>query len=269
MSITSLEVETPYNFKDVNQLIADNHNDILITEVDFACKDINGARYTVEMQIKGQTYLEERLAYNHSQKYAQLYANVPKDKIKYQELKPVILITILYDNYYEDHDVIRYLRPHDERIGAYKKNPNIGLEIVIELQKDISTLPTNLQHWIYYFRNGKVLTDAPSYIQEAAKLTEITAYTKEERDFLDKLDRAQQTRLVEDDYIRVTTTEKVTKEVTEQVTEQVTREVTGRVAEQKSIEFAESLLTTSMPIEEISLHTGLTKDEIIQIKRNK
>ena len=51
MSVTSLEVETPYNFKDVNQLIADNHNEILITEVDFACKDINGARYTVEVQV--------------------------------------------------------------------------------------------------------------------------------------------------------------------------------------------------------------------------
>jgi len=97
---------------------------------------------------------------------------------------------------------------------------------------------------------GRVLVNAPSYIQEAAKLTEITSYTKEERDLLDRLDRAQQTRLAQDDYIRVTTTEQVTKEVTKQ----------------NSIEFAKSLLTTNMSIEDISLHTGLTKDEIIQLK---
>ena len=79
-----------------------------------------------------------------------------------------------------------------------------------------------------------------------AKLTKITSYTKEERDLLDRIDRAQQMRLAQDDYIRVTTTEQVTK--------------------QKSIEFAKSLLITNMPIEEISLHTGLIEVEIVQLK---
>ena len=246
MSVTSLEVETPYNFKDVNQLVANHQHDILSTEVDFACKDINGYRFAVEMQIKGQTYLEERLAYNTSQKYSQLYANVPKGEIKYQELKPVISVTILYENYYDDHHVIRYLRPHDERIHAYKKNASIGLEIVIELQKKSSHLPKNLQSWIHYFKTGEVLSDGPSYIREAAKLTEITAYSKEERKLLDAIDRAEQKRLVEDDYIRVKTTEQVTK--------------------QRNLEIAKSLLVTNMTTDEISLHTGLTLDEVITLK---
>lgn len=77
-------------------------------------------------------------------------------------------------------------------------------------------------------------------------MTKITSYTKEERDLLDRIDRAQQMRLAQDDYIRVTTTEQVTK--------------------QKSIEFAKSLLITNMPIEEISLHTGLIEVEIVQLK---
>ena len=265
MSVTSIEVETPYNFKDVNELIADNNNDILITEVDFACKDINGARYTVEMQVKSLSYLEERLAYNQSQKYAQLYADVPKKEVKYKELQPVIMITILYDNYYEDHHVIRYLRPHDERIGVYKKNPNLGLEIFIELQKDVSTLPINLQNWIYYFINGKTLMDAPSYIQEAAKLTEITSYTKEERAYMALVDKAQQTRLAQLDYVKVKTTKEVTEKVTKEVTEQVTKEMTEKVKE-NSTRTAKSLLTTNMSIEEISKHSGLPEDEIIKLK---
>ena len=252
MSVTSLEVETPYNFKDVNELIADNNNEILITEVDFACKDVNGARYNVEMQVKGLYYLEERLAYNQSQKYAQLYADVPKEEIKYKELQPVIMITILYDNYYKDHHVIRYLRPYDERIGVYKKNPNIGLEIFVELQKDVSTLPINLQHWIHYFRNGKMTADAPSYIQEAAKLTEITSYTKEERAYMALVDKAQQTRLAQLEYVKVTTTE--------EVTEQVTRD--------NNIQTAKSLLTTNMTIEEISRHSRLPESEVMKLKNN-
>jgi len=251
MSVTSLEVETPYNFKEVNQLLVDNPHDIVSTEVDFACRDINGTRFAVEMQIKGLTYLEERLAYNTSQKYAQLYANVPKGEIKYQDLEPVISITFLYNNYYKDHHAIRYLRPHDERIHAYKKNPNIGLEIVVELQKDTSSLSKNLQHWLHYFKMGRVLANAPSYIQEAAKLTEFTSYTKEERNHLDRLDRAQQTRLVQDDYIRVTTTE--------QVTEQVTK--------QNSIKIAKNLINNGVALDIIIRSTGLTEDEVLQLKK--
>ena len=238
LSVTNIEVETPYNLKDVNQLITENPHDILSTEVDFACKDINGTRFAVEMQIKGQTYLEERLAYNTAQKYAQLYGNVPKGEVKYQELKPVVSITILYDNYYQDSDAIRYLRPHDERIDAYKKNSSIGLEIVIELQKDASTLSENLQHWLYYFNTGKVLEDAPSYIEEAAKLTEITSYSKEERALLDAIDRAQQKRLVEDDYIRV------------------------KATAQRNIEIAKSLINQGISIAIIIKATGLTENEI-------
>ena len=240
-----LEAETPYNFADVNQLSVDSEHNILQTEADFACNDIDG-RYVIEVQIRGQTYLEVRLTYNTSQKFAQLYGNVPKDEIKYKELKPVISITILYDNYYPDPHPIRYLRPYDERIHAYKKNPNIGLEIVIELNKDISNLPINLQHWIHYFKTGKALADAPSYIQEAAKLTEITSYTKEEREWLDRLDRAQQTRLVEDDYIRVTTTEQVTK--------------------QRNIEIAKNLIDNEIALDIIVKTTGLSDQEVLDLK---
>ena len=270
MSVNNLEAETPYNFADVNQLIVDSDHSILITEVDFSCNDIKGSRYVVEMQVQGQTYLEERITYNTSQKYAQTYANVPKKEIKYQELKPVISVTILYENYYDDPHAIRYLRPHDERIHAYKKNPNLGLEIVIELNKDTSNLPINLQHWIHYFKTGKALADAPSYIQEAAKLTEITSYTKEEREWLDRVDRAQQTRLVEDDYIRVKTTEevteRVTKQVTEQVTKQVTEEVTKEVTKQRNIEIAKNLINTGIVLDSIIKVTGLSEQEVLDLK---
>ena len=254
MSVNSLKPETPYNFADVNQLVVDSDHCIMSTEVDFGCDDIKGDRYVVEMQIQGQTYLEERGIYNTSQKYAQLYANVPKKEIKYQELKPVISVTILYENYYDDPHPIRYLRPHDERIHAYKKSPNLGLEIVMELNKDTSNLPINLQHWVHYFKTGKASADAPSYIQEAAKLAEITSYTKEERDLLDKLDRAQQTRLVEDDYIRVTTTEKVTKQVTEEVTKQ------------RNIEIAKNLINTEIALDSIAKITGLSEQEVLDLK---
>ena len=77
-------------------------------------------------------------------------------------------------------------------------------------------------------------------------MTERTAYTKEERAALDALDRIEQTRLAADEYIRIKTTEQVTK--------------------QRNIEIAKSLLTTGMTIGEIALHTGLTEDEIAQLK---
>ena len=124
-------------------------------------------------------------------------------------------------------------------------------------------------------RNGKTLTDAPSYIEEAAKLTEITSYTKEEREYMALVDKAQQTRLAQLDYVKVKTTEEVTEKVTKEVTDQVTQEVTDQMTKEmtekvknNSIRFARSLLTTSMTIEEISMHTGLSENEVVKLNNN-
>jgi len=238
LNIKSLTIETPYNYRDVNQLEAEYDKGTLYTEVDFACMDESGVRFVLEMQMQEEVYLEERIEYNTGEKYGQLYAKDKTSDSKYSELKPVISIVILGKNYFEDDVPIRYLRPHDVRHDLYKKNLNLGLEIYIELKKDPSYLPRNLQLWFEFFRTGSVSKGAPSYLKEAAKMIEKTGFTKEERAVASRIERARMKRWSEDAF-QIKKGEK-----------------------QKAIEIARSLLVSGMPIDEVAQHSGLDASAI-------
>ena len=205
LQISSLSIETPYNFQEVNQLNADHKQALLNTEVDYACCDENGVRFLLEMQKRKQTYLEERVAYNIGQKFAQSYAGNDKNShSKYASLQPVIAVIILDENYFKEDDIaIRFLRPNDTRYGVYKKNLNLGLEIYVEINKDISQLPENLQLWMEYFRTGRTPEEAPCYLQEAARMTKTISFTKEERKLADLIEKAEQKRILEDEAVRL------------------------------------------------------------------
>ena len=107
LKISSLTIETPYNFQDVNQLVAENKYEMLRTEVDYACVDENGVRFMLEMQKKNQKHLEQRVAYNVGQKYAQYYAGDELDN-KYASLQPVISVVILEENHFNDDFAIHF-----------------------------------------------------------------------------------------------------------------------------------------------------------------
>ena len=96
----------------------------------------------------------------------------------------------------------RFLRPHDARFDLYKKNLNIGLEIYLELDKDISNLPRNLQILFEFLRTGKAPADAPEYLKEAAEMMKKTNFTAEERKLADFYTRAHMKRVSEDEYVR-------------------------------------------------------------------
>ena len=196
-SITEIQIETPYNFQEVNRLISIHEYDTMLTEVDYACYDKSGVRFMLEMQKYDQTFLEERIAYNVGQKFAQFYAkDATSKKPKYVELKPVIAVIILEENHFDDEVSIRFLRPHDARFDLYKKNLNLGLEIYVELGKDATRLPRNLRLWVEYFRTGYVCEEAPCYLKEAAKMIEMTSFTKEEKELAERIERAHETRLL-------------------------------------------------------------------------
>ena len=281
LHIASLEIETPYNFQEVNRLRTDHTQGILSTEVDYACQDQNGVRFLLEMQKRDKTYLEERVVYNISQKFTQLYANV-QDRYasKYSSLKPVIAVIILEDNHFKDDIAIRFLRPYDTRYDVHKKNLNLGLEIYIELNKDISRLPENLQLWITYFKTGSVPEEAPHYLQEAAEMIEITSFTKEERDLADRIDQARQKRLAEDEAVRLkaeaAAAAKIADAEAKMAEEQAKMaEEQARMAEEwtklelekqeEKLDIARNLLATSLSIEEISKATGISAKELEQL----
>ena len=108
----------------------------------------------------------------------------------------------------------------------------------MELDKDTSILPRNLQALFEFLRTGKAPVDAPEYLMEAAEMMKKTNFTAEERKAADFYTRAQLMRISEDDYVR----------------------------EQNAKEIAKSLLQSGMPVEEVSKHSKLPVDIIMQIK---
>lgn len=240
LKITSLKIETPYNFQDVNQLVSENKHDMLYTEVDYACVDDNGTRFMLEMQKKNQKYLEQRVAYNVGQKYAQYYARDTNSDDKYAALQPVIAVVILEDNHFEDDIAIRFFRPHDARHDVYKNNRNLGLEIYIEINKNAETLPLNLQYWLQYFRTGRVPECAPEYITEAMKVSEISSLSKEERELARRMEDAKARRFSED----AATMDKGI----------------GQGREEREIEIAKSLLHSGMSVTEVAKHCKISID---------
>ena len=89
LKFDNLEVASPYNFKDANQL--DNDKDakggVRYTEVDFASNDPN-VDVLVEMQNRGEDYLDKRTVYNVSVRYTNSYDGGDKKSANYVTLKP-------------------------------------------------------------------------------------------------------------------------------------------------------------------------------------
>ena len=200
LQIDTLQIETPYNYKDVNKLKTSYESGILYTEVDFACCDPSGARFAIELQTNNETYLEKRFEYNKSEKYTAMYAGVPKKQIKYHSLRPVIAIAILAKSFYkEDPHPIRYLRPCDTSIDVYKKDLLLGLEICLELDKDVTQQPKYIQDIFQFFRTGEAPADAAGYLKEAASQMEKINNTPKKRELADFYIRVQVKRVSEDD----------------------------------------------------------------------
>ena len=263
-SICSLTIETPYNFQEANRLNAStfHRQNLLNTEVDYACMDKNGLRFMIEMQKKGHDYLEERILYNAGQKFAQKYAGNDRSSTnKYSSLRPVISVIILEDSYFKDDIPIRFLRPHDARFDVYKKNLNLGLEIYVELNKDTSKLPENLKLWIEYFRTGSTTKEAPRYLQEAVKMTEITQLTKEERELADLIEKLEQKRIAEDETIQRIAREKGQQEGREEAQAMIE----SKVAEEKR-ETAKKLFEMNLTVKQIVEATGLSEIELEKLK---
>jgi len=271
LQISSISIETPYNFQEVNQLKDDQKGKVLLnTEVDYACCDENGLRFILEMQKKDQKYLEERIAYNTGQKFAQNYARTDKEYLsKYSSLQPVIAVIILVDTHFKDDIPIRFLRPHDVRHDVYKNNLNLGLELYIEINKDISKLPESLKLWMKYFRTGRVSEEAPCYLQEAARVTERSSLSKKEQEIADLIEKLEQKRLAEDETVRfkadamIAEAEERMAEEKEKMAEELKQGIEQGIeqerkrADMERIEIAKSLLQANMSVNDVAKHVNL------------
>ena len=132
--------------------------------VDVLCKDQNGRKYIIEMQVAKRHGFESRAQYYA----AKAYASQMNKGGKYADLKEVIFIAIL------DYEVFpkkeHYKSNHTIRDDITNERDLDGLRFVfIELprfDKKLDELTTIIEKWCYFFKNAPETT-----VQELAQIT--------------------------------------------------------------------------------------------------
>ena len=286
LQIDTLVNLSPYNSKQKNKLKNTDGKGILYTEVDYACADSGGAQFLIELQLYKETHLEKRILYNTSEKYTSNYGGKKRKEkqktkrkkkklIKYNSLRPVIAITILNESYYKDDPhPIRFLRPHDTSIDVYKKDLLMGLEIYLELDKDVTKQPKNIQDIFQFFRTGTTSATAADYLKEAADQMVKINYTPEEQRLADIYIRAQMKRISEDDYVREEGREegreeerkKAEVEKTELLQQaKIEKAELLQQAEVEKIANAKKMIEDNFSVEMVEHYTGLSAEKIKQL----
>lgn len=210
------------------------------TILDVKAKDEAGNEYIIEMQVTDKLGFAKRVAYYSAKSYsAQL--NVGED---YFKLKPTIFIGILNFDFLENP---HYLSRHLILDAATKEHKLKDLDFnFIELTKFNKTeqeLTTLMDKWVYFIKNAETLTVIPSHIDdEGLKI----AYAEADKHLWKKED------LEAYEYARIRETDDKAEKL---------------LIEQKAkFEIAKSLLATTLSNEEIAKHTGLTVEQIKQLR---
>jgi len=236
--------------KDIEYLPTNLEPDIRIKKqsiLDVLCTDENGSKYIIEMQNAKEKGFEKRAVYYASKTYA-----TQMDKGgKYADLKEVIFIAITdftmfpgKKDYISMHN-IRDIKTNEHDLKDFSF-------AFLELPKfDKHNGGEGIDEWCDLFKNAKnyksINTDNP-VIQKAYKTLEMSNWSEQ-----DLLDYQAYEKILLDNQARE---------------DQVRDEGIDKGKNEKAIEMATKMLIKKKPIEEIIEFTGLSKEQIDDIKES-
>ncbi len=211
------------------------------TILDVRAKDEGGNVYIVEMQVTDRAGLDKRIVYYGAKSYAsQLDAGE-----NYYQLKPVIFIGILDFEYLQNpHYLSRHLildaDTHEHRL----KDLEFTFIELPKFKKNEAQLETLTDKWIYFIKNAEDLNLIPASVNDkglkcAYEEADRHTWTKEE--------------LEEYEYAKMRETDEITREML--------------VEENKAKQIAAIMLNESEPVEKIAKYTGLTSEQIQELRR--
>jgi predicted transposase/invertase (TIGR01784 family) len=172
--------------------------------------------------------------------------------MRYSSLKPVYTLNILgYPHFPGDDDALRVFTLYDRKREKAFEIEYLTIAYFELTKNNIET--ANQRHWQAYFKTGKAPDDAPEYIRKAARVIEIANLTQEERDMIDRLERARE----------IYKNELYSAQLEGREEGEKIGEARGEARlKEKTIAIAQSLLEAGMSIFDVSRHTGATEDEI-------
>ncbi|MEA5461311.1 Rpn family recombination-promoting nuclease/putative transposase [Arcicella sp. LKC2W] len=235
---------------------------------DLYCTSEKGDKFIVEIQKAKQNFFKERSIY---------YSTFPIQEQAVRgewdfQLSAVYTVGILDFVFAEDKEEqkvlhVVQLKDQDSEI-FYDKLTYIYLEMP-NFQKTEEQLETHFDKWLYVFKNLHRLENIPNRLQDKIfkklfKAAEIAKFSKQE--FEQYEDSLKYYR----DLTNVTNTAYLEgeKKGKEEGREEGREEGIMEGMKLKNIEIAQKALTENVPINVISVLTGLSEDEIIKLKNN-
>ena len=227
---------------------------------DVYCENVKGERFIVEMQKARQKFFKDRSVF---------YSTFPiREQAKAgdwdYELKSVYTVGILNFVFDEDKDDEEYyhhevkLMDVERKEVFYDKLTFIYLEMP-KFRKDITDAGTMFEKWMFVLKNLATLLDRPAALQERVfkrlfEAAEIARFTETEmKDYEESLKNLRDLGNVLD-----TAKEEGRKEGLEEGLKEGEK--------RKSMEIARKLLASGLPEEFIAGSTGLTMEEIRELK---
>lgn len=241
--------------------------------VDVLCKDENGVQIIIEMQVSPQEGFEKRAQYYAAKAYSRQLNKGNKEGARYSDLKAVIFIAIS-DNiifkdkifYKSDHIILdKESYAHDLKDFSFT---------FIELPKfkitNIDLLTNIVEKWCFFFKNAdstsevdlRKLIGSDLVIERAYEELNQFNWTEEELlTYEQETKRIMDNQAAEDYMLKQAKSEGVAEGKAEGMVE---GKAEGK-AEEK-IKIAKSLLLQNIDINTISTATGLSAQQISELK---
>ena len=263
--IVDLTIEDPYNVPKL-QGMKD-------TSVDVKAMLDDDTKVIIEMQILNHDGFESRILYNT----AKNYSNQLDTNNKYTLLNPVIALTIVN---FQMFDFRKDKKPKEqdkkykssfklfekETFTKYKDDIELIFIELPKFKKSLEDCKTVEDKWIYFIKNARRLDVVPkntnSTIKEAYTIANRANLSKEELELQDKREDFL--------FIQKSSIEKAKREAMESGLEKGLKDGLRKGREEgkknREIEIAKISLKQNIDIKTISLITGLTIDEINNLK---
>ena len=235
--IVDITVTNPYNDPDADWL--------KLSIVDVRCVDQQGKNYIVEVQVEPQDDYPER-----SQYYASMaIARQLKTKGRYREVMPVIFVGILDFNLFESSNYIHHhLILNTKTYEHALRHLEFYFIELRKFHKTIDQLDNVTDKWIYLLKNASELDKVPPQLKNPVELEEAMDVLKQGN--LSPEELAAYDRFVD------------ARRVAESIKDTQMR----MIREEVKLEIAQQLLS-KFDAQEVARLTGLSLDEINQIKR--
>ena len=215
------------------------------------------ADYTSELQIRKESYFDERSLYYPLDKFVSRYKVVPNEPSAYARLRPIYSMNILgYIHFPEDEDALRIFELYDPKRNKHFPKKILNLGYFELLKPNVET--ENQRQWQKYFLQKPLSEDAPNYIKDALHIIDRANMDEEELDMIAKVEYYQSIFDNQIHYAKNEGREEGRAEGRAEGREE------GRVDERTN--FALRLLKRNRPIEEIIEDTGLTREEVESLR---